>query len=371
MASPSVTYTFANSTTADATQVNTNFTDLINGMTDGTKDFSISALTCAGAATLNGNVTLGNSSGDDLTVTASLASSLSIKTTFSYDFGSATIGLKSLYLGSNDSAAKSVRLIAGAVGTSYTFTLPTSGGTDDYVLKTNGSGTTSWRAWTAPTISKTTASGTASGTGGLSSGTYTTPTGVKWLRVRMVGGGGGGGGCSNTSNNAGTGSTGGNTTFGSSFLTASGGVGGGAGGSPSGGAGGSASLASPAIGVAITGSGGQGGGISAQAATIGAAGMGGNTPFGGAAPGPVYTAGAGNAAVAGSGSGGSGAGGPAPGVAGGGGGAGGYVDVIIPSPDATYSYSVGAGGAGGSAGTSGFAGGAGGHGCIVIEEHYQ
>lgn len=124
MASPSVTYTFANSTTADATQVNQNFTDIISGLTDGTKDLSISALTVAGTATLNGNVSIGNSSSDTLTITAVLSSSLAMGTTFAYDFGSATVGVKSVYLGSNDSAAKSVRLIAGAVTTSYTATLP-------------------------------------------------------------------------------------------------------------------------------------------------------------------------------------------------------------------------------------------------------
>lgn len=144
MAGPSVTHTFSNSTTADATQVNTNFTDLINGATDGTKDYTINALTCQGAATLNGNVTLGNATADDITFTGSLASSVPIKTTFSYDLGSATIGLRSIYLGSNDSAARSVRLIAGAVGTSYTFTLPTGAGTSRYRLETDGAGVTSW-----------------------------------------------------------------------------------------------------------------------------------------------------------------------------------------------------------------------------------
>src|SRR3990167_8159938 len=98
MANITVTNTFTNSTTADATQVNTNFTDIINGTSDGTKDFSISALTCAGTATLNGAVTLGNASGDDITVTGSLASSIPIKTTNSYDIGSATIGLRSIYI---------------------------------------------------------------------------------------------------------------------------------------------------------------------------------------------------------------------------------------------------------------------------------
>jgi hypothetical protein len=144
MAGPSVTNTFSNSTTADATQVNTNFTDLINGATDGTKDYSINALTVAGTATLNGNVTLGNASGDDITHTGSLASSLPVKTTFSYDLGSSTIGWKSIYFGSNDSAARTVRVIAGVLAASYTLTLPVDGGSSGQVLTTAGSGTTSW-----------------------------------------------------------------------------------------------------------------------------------------------------------------------------------------------------------------------------------
>lgn len=58
MAFPSVTYTFSNGTSADATQVNTNFTDLINGLSDTTKDISINAITSAGTATLSGAVVL-------------------------------------------------------------------------------------------------------------------------------------------------------------------------------------------------------------------------------------------------------------------------------------------------------------------------
>jgi hypothetical protein len=97
MAGPTVTNTFANSTTADATQVNQNFTDLINGMTDGSKDLNINALTCAGAATFNGAVTLGNASSDDLTITASLASTLAVKTDNSFDLGAAATALKDIY----------------------------------------------------------------------------------------------------------------------------------------------------------------------------------------------------------------------------------------------------------------------------------
>ena len=47
MAAPSVTHTFSNSTTADATQVNTNFNDIINGVSDGTKDLTVSTVTVA------------------------------------------------------------------------------------------------------------------------------------------------------------------------------------------------------------------------------------------------------------------------------------------------------------------------------------
>lgn len=151
-----VTYTFTNGTTASASQVNQNFTDLINGLSDGTKNLNVSALTTTGstslgssldvvgATTLDGNVTLGDNSGDDVTVTGSLASTIPVKTTYSYDIGSATIGLRSVYLGSSDSAARSTRVIGGTVASSWTMTLPTSAGTDGYTLTTNGSGVTSW-----------------------------------------------------------------------------------------------------------------------------------------------------------------------------------------------------------------------------------
>lgn len=143
MPAPSVTHTFTNGTTADATQVNQNFTDIINGVSDGTKDLSISALTVAGTATLNGAVTLGNATGDDVTITGSLASTIPIKTTNSFNIGSATLGLASVYLGSS-AGAFTTRLLGAAVSSSYSFTLPVDGGTNRYLLQTNGSGTTSW-----------------------------------------------------------------------------------------------------------------------------------------------------------------------------------------------------------------------------------
>jgi hypothetical protein len=73
MANPTVTYTFVNGNVADASQVNQNFTDVINSLTDGSKSLNIDAITAAGAATLNSNVTLGNAVGDAITVNGAFA----------------------------------------------------------------------------------------------------------------------------------------------------------------------------------------------------------------------------------------------------------------------------------------------------------
>lgn len=55
--------------------------------------------------------------------------------------------------------------------------------------------------------------------------------------------------------------------------------------------------------------------------------------------------------------------------AGSGGGAGGYVEKLITSPAATYTYTVGAVANGGAAGT--YAGGNGAAGIIIIDEFYD
>jgi hypothetical protein len=199
------------------------------------------------------------------------------------------------------------------------------------------------------------------------SGTYTTPSGVKYIRVRLVGGGGGGGG--GGTSGGGTGGTGGSTTFGSSLLSGSGGVGGTT-GATAGGAGGAASLGTGPVGLALAG--GQGGGSGFSIGTIYSwAGGGGMGPFGGAPPssiaGAAGTAGETNTGAGGSGGGTTNTNNATPGS---GGGAGGYVDAIISSPSATYAYAVGAAGTAGSAGTNGAAGGAGGSGFIIVEEYY-
>lgn len=143
MAYPSVTYTFSNSTTADATQVNQNFTDLVNGLSDGTKDLSISALTVAGTATLNGAINLGNATSDDITITGYLASSFIPKTNQTYDIGTADLGLRALYLGVASAGALTAKVIASAsIVADRIFTVPEAG-TDASFVMTAGTQTIS------------------------------------------------------------------------------------------------------------------------------------------------------------------------------------------------------------------------------------
>lgn len=183
------------------------------------------------------------------------------------------------------------------------------------------------------------------------SGTYTTPAGVKWLRVRMAGGGAGGTG---SGTGAGTGGTAGNTTFGSSLLTAGGG-------------GSGNTVNSPA--VSVVNNVGAGAGYRTELA-FSNGGIGGPSFFGGSGQGGGGQGNGGNA-QANTGAGGGGAGGFAGSPGAGGGAAGGYIEAIILAPSATYSYSVGTGGTGGTAGSGGTSGGNGAAGIIIVEEYYQ
>lgn len=203
------------------------------------------------------------------------------------------------------------------------------------------------------------------------SGTYTTPAGVRYLRVRMAGGGGGGGGGGGAG--VGNGDVSSSTLFGSSLLIASGGLPGRV-GNDQGGIGGSPVISPPAIDFgSLTGGRGQAG-ITTSGISISVnGGTGGMTPYfcGGGARGPGSSPGNDGLGQTGGG----GAGGStnvATGVdAGSGGGSGAYIEVIIPNPSASYSYYVGDGGRGGSAGANGQAGGKGGTGIIIVEEYYQ
>lgn len=359
MAAIAITYTFTNATTADATAVNQNFTDIINGLSDATKDISVNAVTAAGNLTVSGNTVLGNASSDDVTITGSLAASIPIKTTNSFDIGSSTLGLRALYFGAN---SQTVNIKASAsMSATWTFTLPVTAGTSGYFLKTDGSGVSSWSAFTPPTI-QTFTSG---------SGTYTTPANVKYIKVTVIGGGGGGGG-SGTGGTGGNGGAGGASTF--DTLTANGGGAGGGGAAAANGATGGTGVGGAGWTTIrlMLGNGGSANFVISAALSTFSGGNGGKGIHGGNGRG-AYSNNSVDAPAVNSGGGGDGgaANTNTSGFTGAGGGAGGYIEAVRGTPSATYSYAVGAAGTSGSAGTGGLAGSTGGSGYIVVEEYYQ
>lgn len=210
------------------------------------------------------------------------------------------------------------------------------------------------------------------------SGTYTVPTGAKYLRVRLQGGGGGGGGASwNNQQNGGNGVAGGATTFGGTMISAAGGLGGAGLSFITGGNGGGTTLNSPAIGVMfINGTVGQNGAITGAASVMVNGGDGGGTGMGGGGMGGQGDGQPGKSPAANSGGGGGGGasnqGASALARGGGGGGGGAFCEAFIPAPlSATYAYAVGGGGAGGTAGTNGGAGADGATGYLIIEAYFQ
>lgn len=116
MAFPSVTYTFANSTTADATQVNQNFTDLVNGLSDGTKDINVAQVTAAGKFTASAAVVTSGTS----TVVATNASSSTVADTTSVVIlaPAATIASYTLTLPANPSEGHRLTIVSN--GTAIT-----------------------------------------------------------------------------------------------------------------------------------------------------------------------------------------------------------------------------------------------------------
>lgn len=114
MPAPSYTYTLANSTTADADEVMQNFSDILNGVSDGTKDLSVSALTVAGAATFNGTVGLGNATGDTVTFTGYVGSNIIPSTNAARDLGSSSLAWRSLYLDNDSTDGGAIYFDAGS-----------------------------------------------------------------------------------------------------------------------------------------------------------------------------------------------------------------------------------------------------------------
>ncbi len=166
MAAPSLTYTLTNGTTADASQAMQNFNDLLNGITDGTKDLSISALTCAGTATLNGHVNLGNSSADDLTITASLAADLVPKTDGARNLGSASLGFAGVYFG--DGSGDTARIVPATLAADRTYTLPDAGAAADFVMTAGTQTLTGAKTFSAAPDILTSGNGTYLTAGGTS-----------------------------------------------------------------------------------------------------------------------------------------------------------------------------------------------------------
>jgi hypothetical protein len=203
------------------------------------------------------------------------------------------------------------------------------------------------------------------------SGTYITPANVKYIRIRMVGGGGGGQASIVSPTAWGSfGSPGTISSFigGSVYLVA----GNGSFGYINGGGGGTNTVSGVNLIISVAGAVGNAGTYKALEDDM-PSGAGGNSFYGGGGGAVIGYSNGNNAAVS-SGSGGSGGGlfEAWDGRCGAGGGAGGYIEAIIFSPAASYTYSVGAGGSGGLAASSltGTNGGAGASGQIVIEEYY-
>ena len=191
------------------------------------------------------------------------------------------------------------------------------------------------------------------------SGTYTTPTGARYLIVEMVGGGSGGGGGGGNGSNFSTiaGANGTASTFGTSLLTAGGATNGGGVGT-----GGTITVNSPAVNI-FSSAGGTGfawqynfGASTSLPQTAGAA-----SPFGFSPSSATYGQGGSGGGLSNSGN----------GFTGNGGGSGGYIKVALVSPAATYAYTVGTGGAGGThLGTNNGDGFAGGGGIIIVTAYF-
>lgn len=217
----------------------------------------------------------------------------------------------------------------------------------------SGSAAPAWQDFKPPSVQKF-----LSG-----SGTYTKPSGVLYIRLKMVGGGGGGSGGGASGVN---GSAGGDSTFGSNIT-----AGGGQQGNFTSNAGASGGTNTISEGTTVVNvDGGRGSGY--QSNTVSAGGPSGGISFFGGGSGSAGTDTGGLAPSANSGSGGGGGGtNSASTQTGTGGGAGGYVEVLLTAPSSTYAYSVGAGGNGGAAGSNGRAGASGASGIIIVEEYYQ
>lgn len=382
MAFPTYTFNFANNDTVDGPNCMQNWNDILNGVSDGTKDLKSLSISLVNS-TFNTKLASSATSTWTLTFptgvgTTSQVLTYGTPTTWSSVQGNATLCKAPTVqvfasTGTQTGWAFTVTAANATVGATYT------NNTNTYtVLGTISAGTLLFMSGTGATsggtLTKSTGSGDATITfsSKVASATYTTPTspGPIVLKVRGIGGGSGGAG-SGTSG-AGNSTAGNPTYFGSNMLS-----GGGAGVATAGYAAGATGGAGTATGTGVTSiltfTGGSGSGSdSSISTTYNKGGGGGVGPFGGAGGGGQAGAAGINASTnSGAGGGGGGSNNVATDISGAGGAAGGYFEAYISTPAATYPYVIGTGGAKGSAGTNGFAGGDGAAGIVVIEEWYQ
>lgn len=108
MSQPSISYVLANGTANDAGEVNTNFSDIISALTDGTKDLTMATGTFT---------TLIGTTATFTSITATNLLSTLLPTNATYDLGDATHNFKALFLDNGATHGGRVNFNAGA--TSY------------------------------------------------------------------------------------------------------------------------------------------------------------------------------------------------------------------------------------------------------------
>lgn len=95
MAYIAVTNTFVTGTTFSSTKMNTNFDDIIDGLSDGTKDLNLINLETKGTVTINGNTVFGTTSADKIYIYTRLKSNIILD---GFNLGNATYPFKELFL---------------------------------------------------------------------------------------------------------------------------------------------------------------------------------------------------------------------------------------------------------------------------------
>lgn len=158
MAYISVTNNFSNGTVANADDVDTNFANITDGLSDGTKDLNMMNATFAGTMTVNGNTVIGNAAADSMTVNASptFAATMVVSAPCTFNQG-VSIGTGASFTTAG-SAYFASSLQALGVHNSFGYTydnVTSSGGTKDqdcsafvvnggtYLVSTSGNGSVS------------------------------------------------------------------------------------------------------------------------------------------------------------------------------------------------------------------------------------